>query len=155
MASFATHGRRVGGELSHAILEFAMMRIDVTRGATPVFEMEWQYLIGTPCVAFFVAADARDHGVRPLQGEPRFAVHGDRKFRPVKIDDAVTVLATIRVRSLGELPRMGVLVAVLALRKFDFIHRIFARRHVAFCTSHAGMFSEERVGGAGVFFHPE
>jgi len=65
MACLATQLSAVSGELTHAILEFSMMRIDVARGATPILEMKWQYLIGTASCPLFVTADARHHGVRP------------------------------------------------------------------------------------------
>lgn len=115
MASLAPQRRSVGGALGHAVLKFAVMRIGVTRGATPVFEMERHNLVGVTRGAFFVTAHARHHGVSPFQRVSCLPMHGDRKFRPVKIDDAVAVFTAIRVFGVGKLPGVRVLVAIRAL----------------------------------------
>src|ERR1700747_3132639 len=106
--------------LGHTVLELATVGIHVTGGATQVFEMKRQYFVMASIRAFLVALIAWNYRVCALQWESRAVMHRDGKIRPVKIVDCMTRFTMVFVRCIRELPIMGVLVAILALRKFDF-----------------------------------
>jgi len=61
--------------------------------------------------------------------------------------------ATIQVRRRGELPVVGVLVAIQALRELHLVKGIFTRRSVAFFTGNARMLSFQRIVRIRMFFH--
>src|SRR6267142_401356 len=65
----------------------------------------------------------------------------------------MTILATIQVRRRGELPVVGVLVAIQALRELHLVKGIFTRRSVAFFTGNARMLSFQRIVRIRMFFH--
>jgi len=71
----------------------------------------------------------------------------------MKIFNRMAVLATIQVRRRGELPVVGVLVAIQALRELHLVKGIFTCRSVAFFTGNARMLSFQRIVRIGMFFH--
>jgi hypothetical protein len=125
----------------------------MTGGATQVFEMKWQHFVMATIRAHLVAFIAGNYRVRALQRESRTVMHGDGKIRPVKIVDCMTRFTTVLVRGFRELPVMSVLVAILALRKFDFENRTRSGGNVALAAFHAGVLAQQRISGCGVFFH--
>lgn len=58
---FAAERRPVGAALRHAVFEFPMMRVLVTRGASHISKDKWQDLIRAACGTYFMAVRAR-HG---------------------------------------------------------------------------------------------
>ena len=93
--------------------------------------------------------------MRALERETRILMHGDRKFRAMEIHDGVARFATVLVRSLGELSVMRVLVAVRALPKIDFKHRVGARRNMALVAFHSGVFAHQRICRRRMLLHAE
>jgi len=142
VASLAAQRLSVGSGLRHAVIELAMMRVLVARRACLIGEMERHVLVRFrhQCRRArrvrFVASDARNRRVRALQGEARLGVHCDRELRPVEISYGMAALAAILVGRLGELPTVGVLMAVGAFREFDFEYSVCSRRDVALRTFH-------------------
>ena len=155
MASLATHGRAVGSAQRHLSIELTVMRIGVAGDTTSILEIEWQCLIETRADNFFVTLDARHNGMSAFERKARFLVHGNRKSRSVKIAHRVAAFATVLVGGLGKLPFMDILVAIEALVELDLINRIRPGWNMALRALHAGMFSQERIDGARVFFYPE
>ena len=139
VASLAAHGRAIGCALRHLIVELGVMWIGVAGCATPILKIERQYLIETRGHDFFVTLDARNDGVRAFERKSRLLMHGDRKFRPVKIIYAMAAFATILVRGLGELSIVNILVTIEALVELHLIKCIHPRRDVALRAFHAGM----------------
>ena len=153
MASLATIRITLGASLGHASIEFAAVGIHVTGGATQVFKMKRQYFVMASIRAFLVTFIAWNYCVCALQWESRAIMHGDGKIRPVKIVDCMTRFTTVLVRGFRELPVMSVLVAIFALRKFDFINCIRSRGNVAFGAFDAGVLAQQRIRGCGMFLH--
>jgi hypothetical protein len=152
MTSLAAELRTAGTALLHALVELAMMRIGMASRATPVFEMEWQYLVGTPVRARFVATHARNHSVRAFQSESRVAVHGDSKFRAVKTIDGMTGLAAI-LEILGELSVVSIVMAIKALSKLHLIDGVHTGRDMALAAVDSGVFPKQWIIRSCVFFY--
>ena len=72
-------------------------------------------------------------------------MHGDRKFRAVKIIHCVTGFATVLVRSLGELSVMRVLVTIRAVFESNFKNRVGASRDVALAAFHTGVLAHQWI----------
>ena len=63
----------------------------------------------------------------------------------------MTLLATIQIRSHGELTAMHIFVAIQTGRKLYLVEGGFARRGVTLRANYLGMFFTEREGGLIVF----
>ena len=151
----AAYPSTIGPFLGHAVIEFAPVGIHVTGRAIQVFELKRQYFVVTFIRAFLMTVSAGNCRVRTIQWESRVAMHGDRKFRPVKIIHRVARFATVLVRRLCELPVMSVLVTIRALREFDFENCIRSGWDMALGAFHAGMLAQQWVCGSGVRLHTE
>jgi len=75
-----------------------MVRINVARGTTLVFEMEGENFVRAPAGPDLVALIARYCHVRTLQCEMRLAMIGNRKSGSVEILDRVAGLAPVLIR---------------------------------------------------------
>ena len=139
VAGLAACRSAIGPLLGHAIVEFALVGIHVASGATKVFEDKWQYFVGSSAHAFLVTFIAGNCCVRALQWVSRIAMHRDGEFRLLKTIDRMTGFTTVQIGSLRELPVMRVLVAIRALRKFDFVNRIRSGGSVALGALHLGV----------------
>jgi|SRR5882672_4218796 len=104
---------------------------------------------------FLMTVIAWNYRVSAQQWESRISMHRDRKFRPVKIVYRMTVFTKVLVGSLCELPVMGVLVTIHALRKFDFENRIRPGGYMALAALHACVLAQERIRGCSMFLHAE
>jgi hypothetical protein len=155
VAGLAPQGRSIGAAKSHAILEFALVRIGVARRAGAVLEMEWQDFVRAAAQPDLVAIRAGHGGVGSGKRKARVFVLRGRKRGPVEIFYGVAIFATILVRRGGKLIVMGVLMAIHTGGEFDLIQRVFARRRVALVAGHRRMFSFQRILGSGVFLHAE
>ena len=124
VASLTAQRPAVCPAFGHAVLKLPTMWILVTSGTVLVFEMKWQDIIDTSGRAFFVATDARNYCVCAFECKTRLLMHGNGKSGPMKIRDGMARFATILVRSLRELPIVGVLVVIHALPKLDLKNRI-------------------------------
>lgn len=153
VAGLAAYRSPSGARLGHAPVEFATVGIHVTGSTAKVVEVKRQYFIGTSTRAFFVTITAGNYRVRAIQRESRFAMHRDCKFRTAKIIDRMARFTAVLVRSHHELPVVGILVAVPALRKFHFVNRIRPRGNVALGAFHAGVLAQQRISGSGVLLH--
>ena len=127
MASFASLRRAVGTAPRHALLEFAMMDILMAAGAGPIFEMEGQDFVGPSGSTNFVAIGARNSGVSAGQCKTRLAMFGDSECGAVPIQNGMTILAFVSIRSGFKLSVMSILVAVGAGREFHLVDGVLAR----------------------------
>lgn len=155
MAGFTSQWRTVCAPLRHALVEFAVVRVRVTRRARAVFESKCDDSIGAAGRPQLVAIRTSHGGVGALQCEARLAMHGDGKGRAVKIADRVAALALVEERSACELAGMGVLVTVHARFEFHFVKRVLAGRDVAPGAFHLDVFAPERIAGGVMFLHAE
>ena len=126
MASLAAERRAIGAALRHAIVEFAMMDILVAPGTGHIFENKRQNFVSTPRRAYLMAIGARHGGVRLGQCETGVAMFGDRKGGAVKIQNGMTILAFVLIRSGSKLAVMRVFVTVGASRELHLIYRVLA-----------------------------
>lgn len=118
-----------------------------------VIKVERQDFVRSSGKAYLVTIRTGDRGVRPCKHETRLPVLRDRECRTMKIFYRMAVLATIQVRRRGELPVVGVLVAIQALRELHLVKGIFTCRSVAFFTGNARVLSFQRIVRIGMFFH--
>jgi hypothetical protein len=140
VAGFASQRCAIGAALRHAVLELAVVRIGVTRGAAHVFEMEGQDLVCSPSRTCLVAIGARHGGVGSGQGEASLAVLRNGKERTVKIAHRMAILAFVEIGGGGELSVMRVLVTVRAEGKFHLINRVLASRKMALVAFYGHVF---------------
>ena len=117
------------------------MNIHVASRTCAVIKVERQDFVRSSGKPHLVTIRTGDRGVRSCEHEPRLSVLRDRECRTMKIFYRMAVLATIQVRRRGELPVVGVLVAIQALRELHLVKGIFTRRSVAFFTGNARMLS--------------
>ena len=127
MTSLAAERCAIGSPLGHPVVEFAVMDIPMARGAGHVFEDKRQDFICAPCSSCFMAIGARYGRVRAGQCETRVAMFGNRKSGAVKIQNGMTILAFVLIRSGSKLAVMRVFVAVGAGRELHPINGVFAR----------------------------
>jgi hypothetical protein len=142
MTGLAADRSAFGTRTVHPVLEFSLVGIGVARGATQVFEAKRQHLVDASRRALLVAVVTRDRTMSALQWKTRIVVHRNGKFRLLKIGNRMTWLTAFFIRSLGELPVMSILVAIHALRKFDFVNRFRPSRGVTIGAFHASVFAE-------------
>ena len=131
------------------------MWIRVTRPAAPVFKTKGDDLIGAPGRPQLVAIRASHGGVGAVQRESSLAMHGDGEDRAVKIADGVATLALVEERSACKLACMGILVAVYARIKFDFVDRILTGWDVAPGAFHFDVLSPQRIVGCVMLLRAE
>ena len=126
MTGLASLRCAIGAAPRHALVEFAVVHVGVTRSASPILKMEWQDFVGPSGGTDFVAIGTRHGRVSSAQGEPRFAMFGNRKCGAVKIQNGMTVFALVSIRRGRKLSVMGVLMAVGAGREFHLIDGVLA-----------------------------
>ncbi len=153
VAGLAAQRGPVGTTLGHTFVELTLVNIHVASRTRAVIKVEWQDLIRSSAKAQLVTIRAGDRGVRPCKHETRVSVLRDRECRTMKILYGMAVLATILVRRRGELPVVGVLVAIQALRELHLVKGVLTRRKVAFFTCNAGMLSLQWIVRCRMFFH--
>ena len=74
VASLASQGSAIRTALRHAIVKFAMMRVDMAGRASHILKTERENLIGPACRPHFVAFGTSHSGMRSVQREPRLAM---------------------------------------------------------------------------------
>jgi hypothetical protein len=141
VAGFASQRRAIGAALRHAIFEFAVVWIGMTRGAAHIFKMERQDLVGPARPSRLVAIGAGHGRVRSRQSEASLAMLRDGKERTVKITHGMAILAFVQIWGGGELAVMSVFVAVRAKREFDLVNRVLAGRKMALGAFHGNVFA--------------
>lgn len=105
-----------------------MVRVSVTRRASPILEMKRQDSILPSGGTDFVTIGTRHRRVGSGEGKTCVAMFDDRKRRAVKIQNSMTIFAFVSIRRGRKLSVMGILVTVGARREFYFIDRVLARR---------------------------
>ncbi len=155
MAGFATKGRAIGPFVGHAIVELPLVGILVASGASPIFEVEGKNLVGAAGSTLFMAVGAGDSDMSSGEGEPRGLVLGDGEGGAMEIDNRVAGFTTIVVWGGSKLIVVGILVAIGAGFKLNFVDGVFARGNVAFRAFYLYMLSFEWIARGVVFFHPE
>ena len=153
VAGFAAQRGSIGAFLSHALLEFALVRIAVAGRACAVREMERQNLVRSSAKSRLVALRAGDGHVRPGQHKPGVLVLGNGKRRAMKVLYGMAILATVLVGSGGKLLVMRVLMAIRAGRELHFVDGVLAGRRVAFVASDARVLPFERIMRCRMLFH--
>jgi len=155
VAGFAAQGRAVCAAPRHAVLEFAVVHVDVTGRAGPILEMERQDFVLPSGGTDFVTIGARHGRVSAGQRETSVAMLGDRKCGAVEVQNSMAIFAFVSVRSGGELAVMGIFVAIRARREFHLIDGVLARGQMAFVTFHGDVFPLQGVIGSVVLLHAE
>lgn len=153
VADFAARDA-LGIRSHHAFFELPAVRILMTRRAGAIFKAirdRFRFERILRLVTFI--ACSRD--VAPGQHEPRILVarQGERR-RPVSIQ-RVTLLALVEIRRTGELCLVFVLVAIGALREFNFVERRPACGDMTPLALHRRVLPLQRVRAHRVFFHGE
>ena len=155
VAGFASERRPIGPELCHAILEFAVVRIRVARGAALILEMKRQNLVRSARRAHLMTIRAGHGCMRSRQSKTGVAMLGDSECGSVEVLDRVTAFTFVLIRRRGKLPIVCVLVAIGASRKLHFINRVLACRQMALGAFDGDMLPFQRVIRGVVFLHPE
>ncbi len=153
VARFAAQRGSIGAFLSHALLEFALVRIAVAGRACAICEMERQNLVRSSAKPRLVALRAGDGHVGPGQHKAGVLVLGNGKRRAMKVLYGMAILATVLVRSGGKLLVVRVPVAIRARRELHFVNGVLAGRRVAFVASDGRMLALERIMRCRMLFH--
>lgn len=145
MTRFTAEWGAVSAAAFHTILELAVMRIRVTRGAGAVVKMKWQNFVGAMSDFRLVAVVAGYRHVTSRQGKLSLGMLGDGKERSVKITNGVATLAPVVIRCSRELSIVRIFVAIGAIRELHLIDRIFASGNVALSAFHRDVLPFKRV----------
>lgn len=151
MARFAAKRGAIRAAAGHAVVEFAMVRIQVTRGTSLALKLEGYDFVRAAAGSYFVALVARHGHVRARECEMGFAVIRDRKRGAVKIQDGMATLAAVLIGSGGKLPIVRIFVAIQTGGEFHFVHRILACRNVALGALDGNVLALQRILRRGVF----
>jgi len=151
MAGFAARPglyAALGGNSAHALVELALVRIEMARFTSNVAEVVRSHV---PAVwKDLVALTAADGSVPALQREAGFAMTLEAEIGRNEAFHRMAVFAAVLVRSGGKLVFVNVFVAVQARRKLDAVLRRFSGRSVTFVAGHGCVFSQQRIGALGV-----
>ena len=145
MASFATKGSPIGALACHAIVEFPFVRIFVTGGAIPIFEMVRNDFVAATRSAEFVAVRTGNGYMSTGKSEASVAMFGDSERGAMEILHGMAGFTAVVVGSGGKLIVVSVLVAIVAVFKFHFVHGIFSGGDVALCAVNGNVFALERI----------
>lgn len=155
MAGFAAEGRAVRAALRHAVLEFAVVHVDVTGRAGPILKMERQDFVLAPSGTDFMTIGTRHGCVSASQRETGVAMLRDRKCGAVEIQNGMAIFAFVPVRSGSELAVMGIFVTIGASRELHFVNRVFTRGKMAFAAFDGDVFPLQRILRRVVFLPAE
>lgn len=155
MTGFTSQGRAIGAALRHAVLELAVVHVEVTRGAAHVLPMKGHDLVAAAGRADFVAIGAGHRRMRPREDETGVAMLRNRKSGAVKIQNGVAILAFVQIRGGGELAIVRILVAVRAKREFHLVNGVLASGQMALVAGHGDVLALQGIFGGVMLFHPE
>lgn len=153
MTRLAAKQSPIGAFALHAVVEFTVMRIDVASGTSAVLEMERQNLVGTIRCAHLMAFAARYGHMCSRQRKFRLSMLGDGEERAVEVRYGMAILATIPIKSGGKLSVVSVLVAIHAVREFNFVNGVLASGQMALGTLHSYVLAFQGVLRGGMFFY--
>lgn len=141
--------------LCRPIGELIAMRMLVALSATEFGEVKFT-LGGNRFVRpRLMARQTRDGDVRSHQLEAALLVPAEGESRWDKPVNIVAIRALPRVGALGELPIVGVLVAIRAGAERDLVERLLALRLMALFAFHIGMLAHKGVGRQRVIVQRE
>src|SRR6267143_1347520 len=153
MAGFASLRRTVGTTPRHAFVEFAMMQILMAGGAGAILEMERQDLVLSAGGPHFMTIGARHGSVRAGQRKTRLAMFGDCECGAVPIQNGMTILAFVSIRSGFKLSVMRIDVAVDAGLELHVPVACLTAGHirlVALLAFDLNVKTRQRIAGLGV-----
>lgn len=155
VTSLATQSRTVGAALRHPVVEFAVMRVFVTRGAAHVCEAKRQNFIRAACRAHLMTIGTRHSGMGASQSETGVAMLGDGKGRAMEILNRMAAFTFVLVRRGGKLPVVSILVTVQASCEFHFVNGVFPGGKMTFSTFNGNVLSTQWITRCVVLLYSE
>jgi len=139
----------------HPIVEFALVRVLMARGAGLIFKFERQDLIRPPGGPDLMAIAAGNRRVRTGKREFRVAVFCNRIRRAVPVHHGVAVFAAVLIGSAHKLAVMRILVAIHAEFKLDVVNCVLTCRDMTLRTFHLDVFALQGIARVVVLLRAE
>ncbi len=138
----------------HQLVKLALVRIGVAACAglvAPVVQRGWRLEVQGK----FVAIAADDCLMTSSEREPGFLVPGQAERGGPESQQTVAAFAAVRVGCDGELGSMGIIMAIGATLKLDFVERASALGNMTLRAGHGRVLPFQGISGCGVLFHAE